>query len=234
MRIDVITIFPDFVSQALDYSIIGRAKTEGKVDIGVCDLRNFAVDKRRTVDDAPFGGGAGMVLKPEPLFSAVESLATDRSSVILMSPQGKTLNQAIARELSARPHLILICGHYEGFDERVREHLVDEEISVGDYVLTGGELPALTLIDCTVRLLPGVLGNADSLSSETFEDSLLEYPQYTRPAVYRGWSVPEVLLSGHHAQVATWRRERQEQRTLERRPDLWRKFIEDKQKTVLD
>ena len=170
-----------------------------------------------------------MVLKPEPLFDAVESIATAESTVILMSPQGRTFTQEIAKELSDLEHIVLLCGHYEGFDERVREHLVNDEISVGDYVLTGGELPALTVIDSTVRLLPGVVGNSDSLASETFENDLLEYPQYTRPAVYRGWSVPDVLMSGHHAQVAEWRRRKQEERTQMKRPDLWKKFIEGKQ-----
>ncbi len=226
MRIDVITIFPDFVRQALNNSIIGRARAEKSVEIEATDLRDFTHDRRRTVDDAPYGGGAGMVLKPEPLFLAVESLRRDNSIVLLMSPQGRTFTQEKARELSAQDHLILICGHYEGFDERVREYLVDEELSIGDFVLTGGEIPALAVIDSTVRLLPGVLGNADSLSSESFEDNLLEYPQYTRPADFRGWKVPDVLLSGHHEQVAAWRRRRQEQSTQTKRPDLWRRHID--------
>jgi tRNA (guanine37-N1)-methyltransferase len=229
MRIDIVTIFPEFVRQAIDYSIIGRACAVGKVQIEVCDLRNFAHDKRRTVDDAPYGGGAGMVMKPEPLFEAVESLRSDVSTVILMSPQGRTLTQAFAKELTKKEHLILICGHYEGFDERVREQLVDEELSIGDYVLTGGELPALTIVDCVVRLQPGVIGNSDSLGSESFEDNLLEYPQYTRPAEYRGWGVPDVLLSGHHEHVAQWRRKKQEERTSAKRPDLWQRYIDSKQ-----
>jgi tRNA (guanine37-N1)-methyltransferase len=226
MRIDVVTIFPDFIRQALSHSIVGRACAAEMVKIEACDLRGFTKDKRRTVDDAPYGGGAGMVLKPEPLFEAVESLRTDKSLVVLMSPQGATYTQQKAKELSKKEHLILICGHYEGFDERVREHLVDEELSIGDYVLTGGEIAALAVIDSTVRLLPGVLGNSESLSSETFEESLLEYPQFTRPVDFRGWTVPDVLLSGHHEQVAQWRRKQQEEATRSKRPDLWRKSVD--------
>ena len=228
MRIDIVTIFPDFVRQALNHSIIGRARSAETVHIAACDLRDFTKDKRRTVDDSPYGGGAGMVLKPEPLFEAVDSLRTESSRVILMSPQGTTFTQQKAVELSNQEHLILLCGHYEGFDERVREHLVDEEISIGDYVLTGGELAALAIVDSTVRLLPGVLGNSESLSSESFEEHLLEYPQYTRPVEYRGWTVPDVLLSGHHEQVAQWRRKQQEEITRLKRPDLWRKHIDSK------
>ena len=169
-----------------------------------------------------------MVLKPEPLFLAVESLRSEKSLVVLVSPQGETFTQKKAKELSQKDHLILLCGHYEGFDERVREHLVDEELSIGDYVLTGGEIAALAVIDSTVRLLPGVLGNSDSLSSETFEENLLEYPQFTRPVSFRGWTVPDVLLSGHHEQVAQWRRRQQEEATRLKRPDLWRKYIDSK------
>jgi tRNA (guanine37-N1)-methyltransferase len=226
MRIDVVTIFPDFIRQALSYSIIGRACAVEMVQIEAIDLRDFTNDKRRTVDDTPYGGGAGMVLKPEPVFLAVESVRTPNATVVLMSPQGTPFDQTKAKELSAKDHLILVCGHYEGFDERVRQHLIDEEISIGDYVLTGGEIPALAVIDSTVRLLPGVLGNAKSLSSETFEENLLEYPQYTRPTDFRGWTVPDVLLSGHHEQVATWRRKKQEETTRAKRPDLWQKHIE--------
>jgi len=228
MRIDVVTIFPDFIRQTINHSIIGRACSSEMVTIEACDLRGFTQDKRRTVDDAPYGGGAGMVLKPEPLFLAVESLRSEKSLVVLVSPQGETFTQKKAKELSQKDHLILLCGHYEGFDERVRGHLVDEELSIGDYVLTGGEIAALAVIDSTVRLLPGVLGNSDSLSSETFEENLLEYPQFTRPVSFRGWTVPDVLLSGHHEQVAQWRRRQQEEATRLKRPDLWRKYIDSK------
>jgi tRNA (guanine37-N1)-methyltransferase len=221
MRIDVVTIFPDLIRQALSHSIVGRACAANAVQIEACDLRDFTDDKRRTVDDAPYGGGAGMVLKPEPLFRAVESLRSDVSVITLMSPQGEPFTQNKAKELARREHLIFLCGHYEGFDERVREHLVDEEVSIGDFILTGGEFAAIAVIDCTVRLLPGVLGNSSSLESESFEDDLLEYPQYTRPADFRGWPVPKVLLSGHHDQVAKWRRRQQENATREKRPDLW-------------
>jgi tRNA (guanine37-N1)-methyltransferase len=226
MRIDVITIFPDLVRDAVGHSIVRRARDEGRVTITVLDLRDFTKDKRRTVDDTPYGGGAGMVLKPEPIFEAVESVATPAAKIVLLTPQGKTLTQEMARALSREAHLVLVCGHYEGFDERVREHLATDEISIGDYVLTGGELPALVMIDSVTRLLPGVLGNEASVHSETFEDDLLEYPQYTRPPEYRGWQVPEVLLSGHHGEVEKWRRARQEERTRGRRPDLWEKHLE--------
>lgn len=226
MRIDVITIFPDLVRGAVGHSIVRRAQEEGRVQIAVHDLRDFTSDKRRTVDDTPYGGGAGMVLKPEPIFDAVESVATPSAKIALLTPQGETLTQEKARALSQVEHLVLICGHYEGFDERVREHLATEEISIGDYILTGGELPALVVIDSVVRLLPGVLGNEASAHSETFEDNLLEYPQYTRPAEFRGWPVPEILLSGHHGEVEKWRKAQQEERTRRRRPDLWARHLE--------
>jgi tRNA (guanine37-N1)-methyltransferase len=225
MRIDVVTIFPEFIRQAVGHSIVGRACAAGFATVEPCDLRGFTDDKRRTVDDSPYGGGAGMILKPEPLFRAVESLKSDQTNVVLMSPQGTTYTQQKAKEFSVTSHMIIICGHYEGFDERVREHLIDEDISVGDYVLTGGEIAALAVIDSTVRLLPGVLGNADSLQSESFEENLLEYPQFTRPVNFRGWTVPDVLLSGHHEQVALWRRQQQEHMTRTKRPDLWNKHI---------
>ncbi len=226
MKIDVVTIFPEMIRGALGYSILARAQKDGFVDIGVVDLRGFTPDKRRTVDDTPYGGGAGMVMKPDPVFDAVESITTGKpgARVILMTPQGRPFSQEIARELAAEEQVVLICGHYEGFDERIREHLATDEISVGDYVLTGGELPALIVIDAVSRLLPGVLGNEDSLGDESFENNLLEYPHYTRPLEYRGWKVPDVLLSGHHAEIAKWRLDQQEQRTRERRPDLWSQY----------
>lgn len=226
MKIDIVTIFPDMIRAAVGYSILARAQADNVVELTAVDLRDFTADKRRTVDDTPYGGGAGMVLKPEPVFDAVESRlsAGRRGRVLLMTPQGKRFTQELARELTAEEHLVIICGHYEGFDERIREHLVTDEISIGDFVLTGGELPALLIADAVTRLLPGAIGNEGSLGDETFEDDLLEYPQYTRPLSYRGWSVPDVLLSGHHAQIGKWRRDQQLQRTQQRRPDLWERY----------
>jgi tRNA (guanine37-N1)-methyltransferase len=226
LRIDILTLFPELIGSAVDHSILKRAQSAGVVEITPRDLRDWTHDKRRTVDDAPFGGGAGMVLKPEPVFEAIETLRDEGSKVILLTPQGAPYTQSVARRYaSSETHLILVCGHYEGFDERIREHLADEEISVGDYILTGGELAALIVTDSVVRLMPGVLGNCDSTTSESFEEDLLEYPQYTRPAVFRDWSVPEVLVSGHHAEVARWRKAEQERRTAERRPDLWDRYV---------
>jgi tRNA (guanine37-N1)-methyltransferase len=228
MRIDIVTIFPEPVRAMLDTSIVGRAQEEGLVAIDVHDLRDETTDRRRTVDDTPYGGGAGMVLKPEPVFSAVEKWLTPAARVILLTPQGRTLTQSLARELAQEEHLILICGRYEGFDERIREHLATDEISIGDFVLTGGELAAMVVADTVVRLIPGVLGNSESAQSESFEKDLLEYPQYTRPPEFRGWSVPEVLLSGNHAEIAKWRLARQEDRTRERRPDMWGRYLSSK------
>ena len=229
MRIDVVTIFPDMVRAGLDYSIVKRAQEAGHVQAVVHDLRDHAAGKHRATDDSPYGGGAGMVMLPGPLFQAVESLepAVD-ARIVLLTPQGETFTQAKARELSEAAHLILLCGHYEGFDERVRRHLATDEISVGDYVLTGGELPALVIVDAVTRLLPGVLGNTDSAQADTFSEDLLEHPHYTRPLDFRGWRVPEMLLSGHHAEIAKWRRKEQFRRTRERRPDLWAKFVPSK------
>ena len=224
------------IRSAVGYSILARAQSDELVTVCAVDLRDFTADKRRTVDDTPYGGGAGMVMKPEPVFDAVESLlALDLAArVVLMTPQGVPFTQQIARELAAEQHLIVLCGHYEGFDERIRQHLATDEISIGDYVVTGGELPALVLIDAVARLIPGVLGNESSLGDETFEHDLLEYPQYTRPAAFRGWSVPDVLLSGHHAEIARWRREQQEQRTRDRRPDLWERYADRKRRCGLE
>ncbi len=229
MKIDVITIFPDVVRAGLAYSIVGRAQEAGVVTATAHDLRDHTQDKHRSTDDSPYGGGAGMVMRPGPLFAAVESLNLPPSArVILLTPQGEPFTQDKARELSEAPHLVLLCGHYEGFDERVREHLVTDEISIGDYVLTGGELPALVIADAVTRLLPGVLGNTESASGDTFADGLLEHPHYTRPTEFRGWRVPDVLLSGHHAEIAQWRRKEQFRRTQGRRPDLWAKFVPSK------
>lgn len=227
MRIDVLTIFPEVVHCGTDYSIVKRAREKGLVSVFVHDLRDFTEDKHRTTDEPPYGGGAGMVMKPEPIFRAVEHIRnkywTDRTRVILLSPQGEIFAQQKAMEFSKCPHMVFICGHYEGVDERVREHLVSDEVSIGDYILTGGELPALVVMDAVIRLVPGVLGAEQSALDESFSEGLLEYPQYTRPADFQGWRVPDVLLSGHHAEIAKWRRMQSLKRTLERRPDLLEK-----------
>jgi len=226
MEIHVLTLFPEMMEGVLSASILGRAQQQGHVDIQLTNFRDFATDRHRTVDDYPFGGGAGMVLKPEPLFRAVESISKTESPpprVILMSPQGRPFTQAIAQELTQYTHMILVCGHYEGFDERVRLHLADDEISIGDYVLTAGELAALVVIDAVVRLLPGVLGNGESTLTDSFSDLLLEFPQYTRPRDFRGLTVPDILLSGHHQEMAVWRRRQSIIRTVQRRPDLLEK-----------
>ncbi|HVV02214.1 MAG TPA: tRNA (guanosine(37)-N1)-methyltransferase TrmD [Verrucomicrobiae bacterium] len=220
MKIDVVTLFPAMFAGPLDESIIKRARTAGLLDLRVHNLRDYAHDRHRTVDDRPFGGGPGMLLKPEPVFEAVESLRREASRVILLSPSGRTFNQAIARELSACDDLLLVTGHYEGFDERIRRELADDELSVGDYVLTNGALPAMIVIDAVTRLLPGALGDDESSQEESFSRGLLEYPHYTRPAEFRGMKVPEVLLSGNHAEIAKWRAEQARLRTKERRPDL--------------
>lgn len=223
MRFDILTLFPGMFTGPLDESILKRAQASGAIEVALHDLRGWATDKHRTVDDYPFGGGAGMVMKPEPLFAAIEAIqpqAESPAKVILMTPQGRTLDRALVAELSQEPRLLLVCGRYEGVDERVREHLVDLEVSVGDFVLSGGELPAMLLLDAVARFVPGVLGSEGSLEEESFEGGLLEYPQYTRPAEFRGWAVPDVLLSGNHPEVARWRRRQRLLRTLARRPDL--------------
>lgn len=220
MKIDVITIFPRMLEGFLGESMMRRAAQQGAVEFRLVDLRDFTDDKHRTTDDRPFGGGPGMVMKPEPLFRAIESVKKADTRVILMCPQGRPFKQAVARELSACPHLVLVCGHYEGVDERVREALVDDEISIGDYVLTNGALAAAVVVDAVVRLLPGVVGGEGAVEQESFSDGLLEYPHYTRPAEFRGMSVPDVLLSGDHAAIARWRLEESRKRTRARRPDL--------------
>jgi tRNA (guanine37-N1)-methyltransferase len=221
MRIDLVTLFPDFFAGPLSTSLLGRAIDRGICSVHLTNPRDFAADRYRTVDDVPYGGGAGMVMKPEPLFAAVEALPVYQPrAVVLMTPQGAPLRQTTLKEFTRLAQIVLVCGHYEGVDERVREHLVTHEISLGDFVLTGGEIPALAFVDGVVRLLPGTVGNRASLESESFEAGLLEYPHYTRPAEFRGWKVPKVLLSGHHAQIARWRHEQQLSRTRERRPDL--------------
>lgn len=220
MRIDVVTLFPEMFEGPLKHSILGRAIVEGHIEVGFVNPRDFTSDRHRTVDDYPYGGGPGMVMKPEPLFLAVESVASPISEVILMSPAGRVFDQALAGELAEREHLILICGHYEGVDQRVSDQLVTTELSIGDYVLTGGELAALVVIDAVARLLPGVLGHAESAGDESHSQGLLEYPQYTRPSEFRDWPVPDILLSGNHAQIARWRRKQSLERTAESRPDL--------------
>ena len=208
----------------LDESIIKRARKKGKVDIRVHNLRDWTEDKHRKVDDKPFGGGPGMVIKPQPLFDAVSALKKRASRVVLMTPQGKTLDQSIAKRLSGCKHIIIVCGHYEGIDERFRKKLVTDEVSLGDFVLTGGEIPAMALVDSLVRLIPGVVGDKDSLKFESFASGLLEYPQYTRPAEFRGLRVPDVLLSGDHNKIDVWRREMAIKRTRARRPDMYKKI----------
>lgn len=224
MRIDIITLFPNMFAGPFAESIIGRAIEHHLVTIVAHDLRDYGLGKHRVVDDRPYGGGPGMVLKPEPLFELVERIkGGDRVPVILLSPQGRLFGQKVAWELATHEQLVLICGHYEGVDERVREHLVSDEVSIGDYVLTGGELAAMVVVDAVVRLLPGVLGSEESPRDDSHATGLLGYPQYTRPQIYRGWAVPQVLLSGNHSQVARWRREQSLLRTLARRPDLLEK-----------
>lgn len=222
MRIDVLTLFPELVVPALNASLLGRALAEGLLEVVVTNIRDFATDRHRTVDDEPYGGGAGMVMKCEPLFAAVESLRSRNSleRIILMSPRGIPLTQSKVKELAGYPDLVILCGRYEGVDERVARHLATQEISIGDYVLSGGELPALVLIEAISRMIPGVVGNWESVETDSFYDSVLGPPQYTRPAEFRGMPVPEVLLSGNHAAVRRWRRKEALRLTLERRPDL--------------
>ena len=224
MRIDYLTLFPEMFEGVLNHSILKRAQDKGMLNVNTVNFRDYAENKHNQVDDYPFGGGQGMVLKPEPIFNALESLQhTPKTRVVLMCPQGEPFTQEKAQELSEAEHLVFICGHYEGYDERIREHLVTDEISIGDYVLTGGELPAMTMTDAIVRLIPGVLGNQQSHEDDSFQDGLLEFPQYTRPREYRGMNVPEVLLSGNHARIDAWRREQKLLRTYRNRPDLFDK-----------
>lgn len=220
MRIDVITIFPELFDAPLRASVLGRAVAQGVIDVVVHDLRQHGRGKHRSVDDEPYGGGAGMVMRPEPIFEAVDAVRTAESWVVLMSPRGTRLDHGVVRRLADLDHLVVVCGRYEGVDERVAQHLADEEISLGDFVVSGGELPALVLIDAVSRLRPGVLGNPESLASESHAGGRLEYPQYTRPAEYRGYRVPDVLLSGDHGAIERWRRDESERLTRERRPDL--------------
>ena len=228
LRVDIISIFPDYFREAFDYGIIRRARASGLVDIKAHDLRSWTADKHKVVDDRPFGGGDGMVLKPEPIFAAVESLAGARrredmvvtKRVVLLSPQGKPLTQSIASDFARCEQLVLICGRYEGVDERVADSLVTDEVSIGDYVLSGGEPAALVVVDAIVRLIPGALGSETSATTESFSDGLLDYPHYTRPPEFEGMRVPEVLLTGHHAEIARWRRDAAKEKTKRNRPDL--------------
>ena len=228
MRIDILTLFPEMLASPFNSGILKRATERNLVSINLYNIRDYTHDRHHTADDYPHGGGQGMVLKPEPIFEAVETIKTESAvqgeiPVILLTPQGRLFSQKIAQELSNHDHLMLICGHYEGVDERVHEYLATDEISIGDYVLTGGELPAMVIVNAVVRLLPGVLGDELSPLEDSHANGLLEYPQYTRPAAFRGWPVPEVLLSGDHARIAKWRREQIILRTLQRRPDLLEK-----------
>lgn len=220
MHFDIFTLFPEMFQGPFSESILKRAQEQKLLSIALHNIRDAATDKHHTVDDYPYGGGAGMVMKPGPIFAAVEAVYQG-GPLILLTPQGRPFNQQIARELSQEPRLTLICGHYEGVDERVRMHLVTDEISLGDYVLTGGELAAMIIVDATSRLLPGVLGSAESPLEESHSNNMLEYPQYTRPPEFRGWTVPEMLLSGHHANIARWQRKEAIRRTRDRRPDLF-------------
>jgi len=220
MEFDILTLFPGIFTGPLDESILKRARESGLVKIRVHNLRDFTHDKHRVVDDRPYGGGPGMLMKPEPIFEAVEKLQRPESCVVLMTPQGKPFTQACAGQFAVKPHLIIICGHYEGVDERVREALVDEEISIGDYVLTNGALAAAVVVDAVTRLLPGAIGHEQSAADDSFATGLLEGPQYTRPPEFRGMRVPDVLLSGDHGEVAKWRAAESQQRTRQRRPDL--------------
>lgn len=223
MLFQILTTFPGMIEAVAGESILGKARQKGLIDVEAVNLRDFTPDKHRTTDDSPFGGGPGMVMKPEPVFDAVESLVSRRPGkprILLMTPQGRRFDQSMAEELARESHIIMICGRYEGMDERVREHLVTDEVSIGDFVLTGGELPALVVLDAVARLMPGVLGDESSPESESFSSGLLEYPQYTRPAEFRQYKVPEVLLSGNHEEIRKWRRAQSLERTLKRRPDL--------------
>jgi tRNA (guanine37-N1)-methyltransferase len=225
MRVDVLTLFPEMFEGVFSSSILGKARDKGLVALNTVNFRDYANNKHNTVDDYPYGGGGGMVLKAEPIFTAVEAITDSLSAVkppriILMCPQGEPFSQRKAEELSQEEHLIFICGHYEGYDERIREHLVTDELSIGDYVLTGGELPAMVIIDSVARLLPGVLGNETSAVTDSFSTGLLEYPHYTRPVQFRDWEVPDILLSGHHANIEQWRRRQAIWRTWLKRPEL--------------
>jgi tRNA (guanine37-N1)-methyltransferase len=239
MRIDIITVFPEMVTAVLEHSIVGRALEKGLVDIRVVNLRDYTLDRHRTTDDTPYGGGGGMIMKIDPIARALEALTSDGDAadsvprVVLTDPRGKQFSQETAREWAQEPHLIILCGHYEGVDERVRRHLVTDEVSIGDYILTGGELPALIIADALTRLQPGALGDEAAPDKDTFSDNLLEYPHYTRPREFRGWAVPDILISGHHRKIEQWRRWHQLQETRARRPDLFERIELSKQDRIL-
>ncbi len=224
MRVDILTLFPEMLSGFLSESMVGRASANGLVDIRPHNLRDWAGNRWRITDDRPFGGGAGMVLKPEPLAAAIDELRGDNATVLYMTPDGEPLTSAMAREFAQLPHLVLVSGHYEGIDERIRETRVDREVSIGDYILTNGTLPAAVLLDCVARYVPGVLGEEKSLTQDSFNHSLLGFPQYTRPVEFEGRRVPETLLSGNHGEIERWRKERRIERTRQRRPDLYNQF----------
>jgi tRNA (guanine37-N1)-methyltransferase len=226
IRFDILSVFPEMFESPLNHSILKRAQEKGMAEIHLHNIRDYAEDKHRMTDDAPYGGGGGMVMKVEPIDRALASIVPSRDNalVVLLTPQGETFNQKIAEEMSRYFRIVLVCGHYEGVDERVRDHLVDREISIGDFVLTGGELSAMIIVDAVTRLIPGVLGNYDSASYDSFSTGLLEYPHYTRPGNYRGWQVPDVLLSGNHREIESWRRKESLKRTYLRRPDLLEKI----------
>lgn len=224
MKIDILTLFPDFFSNLSSWSIIGRAIGEGIIDINYIDIRSFSKNKHRKVDDYPFGGGPGMVMTPQPLFDAINSVKSNSSRIIYLSPQGKKLNQKLVNELSSEDHLVLLCGHYEGIDNRIIDNYIDEEISIGDYVLTGGEIPAMVLMDSIIRLLPGVLSSEESYSDESHFDGLLEHPQYTRPREFQGLKVPEILLSGNHEKIKEWRYYESLKATFLKRPEILEKL----------
>ncbi|MGF1602183.1 MAG: tRNA (guanosine(37)-N1)-methyltransferase TrmD [Thermosynechococcaceae cyanobacterium] len=229
MRFDILTLFPDFFGSPLSSSLVGKALAKGIAEVNLVNPRDFTTDKHHRVDDEPYGGGVGMLMKPDPIFAAVESLPQlPRREVILMTPQGEPMHQTLFQELTLCDQLVLICGHYEGIDERVAEHLTTREVSLGDFVLTCGEIPALALLNGVLRLLPGTVAKADSLKYESFEAGLLDYPQYTRPAVFRDWEVPSILRSGDHGKITQWRQSQQEQRTCDRRPDLYERWQQQK------
>ncbi|MBQ7973232.1 MAG: tRNA (guanosine(37)-N1)-methyltransferase TrmD [Lachnospiraceae bacterium] len=233
MKFHILTLFPEMIEQGLNNSIIKRAAEAGHLTINAVNIRDFTLDKHNKVDDYPYGGGAGMLMQAQPVYDACRSLTEGKEKkprVIFMTPQGRTFHQEMAKEFAGEEELIFLCGHYEGIDERVLEEIVTDEVSIGDYVLTGGELPAMVMIDTIARLIPGVLNNQDSAEEESFSGNLLEYPQYTRPEVWMDKRVPEVLLSGHHANIAKWRREQSEERTRVKRPDMYEKYLEEKKR----
>ena len=220
MKVDILSLFPEFFSEFCNWSIIGRAIKNKKIEINNINIRDFSENKHKKVDDYPFGGGSGMLMKAEPIFKAINSVKNEKSRVIYLSPQGKKFNQSLAKELSQEEHLVLLCGHYEGIDNRIIENYIDEEISVGDYVLTGGEIPAMLVLDAVIRLLPGVLRSKNSYIEKSHYSGLLEYPQYTRPRIFNGYSVPDILLSGDHKKIEDWRKDQSLKTTLLKRPDL--------------